>query len=307
MDSYSTLNKKCRLHQTTFTFFCFTDKEFVCNECYKFHRGHKLEIKLDLEDKAKSLGSLKINDQTKILDLFASYRDSLKEIGGEIEREIANANNSIDTFKKNCSISLPENKTLFDLSFEEYDALENLTQKYRNMWTLRKKIENVLLITSSAFNEYYFMPLYNEVKMIQKEVDIIDNSPFRIGYPPTILLNQKSGEHYLSDGNKNHFITFDLKEDYHIKGFKIKLSDFDCSLKNFSVSILREDSFVLVKSYLCPHYDSSVEWNEFELNEIGKVVKFSLIDNWGESGGDYILIKALQFKVGISSLGYNFD
>lgn len=298
-------NLKCKLHQNEFTFFCFDEKEFVCNECYKFHRGHKLEIKNDIEDKAKSLESLRKSDQTKILDLYASYRDSLEEIGNQIEKEISNTNEDIDNLKKNNNLSLPKNKTLFDLSFEEYEAIENLNLKWCNINNVRKKIDQVMVKMSSTFNEYYFKPLYNESKWLQKEIDIIDNSPYHIGFPPQIIINQQIGDYYLSEGNKNHFITFDMKNDYYIKGFKIKLSDFDCTLKNFTVSILKNGTFVLAKSYICPHYNSLIEWNDFELNEMGKIIKINLIDNWGESGGNYMLIKEIQFKVAVVSVDYS--
>ena len=83
-----------------------------------------------------------------------------------------------------------------------------------------------------------------------------------------------------------------------MKAIRISVDDYDCSLKNFKVEITsplgtRENIGTFTRS----KYIDNNGFQEFEINKGCKGIKLYLIDNWGEGGGNYILIKRIDFNV----------
>ena len=52
-------NKKCSKHKNeNFIFYCFDDKKFLCDTCFKEHRKHNIEVKSELIKFDKNYKSL---------------------------------------------------------------------------------------------------------------------------------------------------------------------------------------------------------------------------------------------------------
>ena len=42
-------NSTCANHkESKFSFYCFDDKSYLCDECFREHKDHKIEIKSDI-------------------------------------------------------------------------------------------------------------------------------------------------------------------------------------------------------------------------------------------------------------------
>ena len=104
--------------------------------------------------------------------------------------------------------------------------------------------------------------------------------------------------YYLTEGNRNHFVEFSFKTIYFLKAIRISVDNFDCSLKNFKVEITSPSGAIEnVGTFTRSRYKDNNGFQEFEINKACKGIKLYLIDNWGEQGGNYILIKRIDFNV----------
>ena len=112
------------------------------------------------------------------------------------------------------------------------------------------------------------------------------------------MLGKSLGDYSLSEGNRDHYIIFDLGKDYYLKSIRIKVDGYECTIKNFTVSVKEGNGYTFIQKYIRDKYSDNKEFQEFNIEKEGRIFKFDLIDNWGSGGGNYILIKELQFYVG---------
>ena len=78
----------------------------------------------------------------------------------------------------------------------------------------------------------------NNFHWINSEVLIVDNSSFSdINKSINMLKNNTS--YSLTKGNRNHFIEFSFIRNYFLKSIRIKVADFECSLKTFKIEVFR--------------------------------------------------------------------
>lgn len=291
-------NEKCYLHPNSpFMFYCFDDKKFICNKCYKNHREHNIEIIDDLKEVAEQSGEYADKDFNTLLSHYTGFKEELMKIQKDLAIEISKLSDQIEMMriKANSSNSVTpsgKGKLLFDMSYEEYDRIASLI-KYNG------KFDNFKAKINAASEKLDLSP-YKNLRTLTKEVNILEYSPYREGYGPEVLIGKKEGMYYLSEGNTNHFIVFDLGKKVFIKSIQMTIHEFECTVKNFKISVKdnNEDQFKLVSSYECQPYWKTMAKQEFRVGVTGRIMRFDLEDNWGPGGGKFILIKRIFFNVG---------
>jgi len=171
-----------------------------------------------------------------------------------------------------------------------YDTIEELKKENAEIKNRLNKLEN---------NTKDLTFKKNNFRWINNEVNIVNTSKVYDNYYPDILLGKNnSHDFYLSDGNRNHYIEFSFITNYFLKAIRISVDDFDCSLKNFKVEITSPlGTIENIGTFTRSKYINNKGFEEFEINKGCKGIKLYLIDNWGERGGNYILIKRIDFNV----------
>jgi hypothetical protein len=291
------LNKKifCSNHTSNpYEFFCYDDKLYLCDKCFKTHKKHNIEIKSDINETNSLFIIIKKTVYSVLLEQYKSFKEKLIEIRKNLEIEINNIQNFIDKFSnseyENYHNDL-KNKNIFEIDYTNFlffTQIFNNCEKINDLGNQLNKLSNQMKLIK-----------YKNLKWINKEVNIIESSPCHEGFDPDILLEKKNGEYYLSEGIKNNYIIFDLLKKYYLKDIKISVHDYECSLKNFVVSYLDENKkWVIVKKFLKNAYNKNEIYQNFEINVECQKIKLDLIDNWGKGGGNYILIKRIWFNVG---------
>ena len=209
------------------------------------------------------------NNLKKIIEKLFEQIEELKEENKKIKeenKEIKDENNKI---KK-------ENKKMF----EEIELrLKKLETNNNN--------ENKQIIKKNNFH------------WINKEVNIINYSKFVPDFGPDIILGKSTLNDYsCTEGNRNHFIEFSFIKTYYLKSIRIKVDNFECSLKTFSVELIDQNNNINnIGTFVRSKYKDNTGFQEFEINSECKGIKLNLIDNWGSGGGNYILISKIDFYV----------
>ena len=178
--------------------------------------------------------------------------------------------------------------------YDLYDELkrENKEIKSQNEKLQKRldEIENKSLISHLKKNNFHW---------INNEVNIVDNSKFYGDYQPNIMIKANNKQPYsLTEGNRNHYVEFSFKTIYYLKSIRISVDSYDCSLKNFRVETISPNGEKInVGTFTRSKYEDNKGFQEFDIEKECKGVKLYLIDNWGEGGGNYILIKEIGFYV----------
>lgn len=295
--------RKCKEHKNEYEFFCYDDHEFVCFQCFSNHKRHKIEIKSDIEKSEKNFNNLKNSNKTKILDKFNSYSENLNQMQELIIKEIKRIYIAIDEIKSQEMMELGDDiKSVFDLSYQQYENLEKINNSKINyspdsMQLFTESFQKLVMKIKENWGFSRKKHDENSFKWLQKEINVFSSSKYYGDYSPDIMLDKKHGSYYLGEGNKNHWVIFDLNKVFFVKSFKIMVDHYDCSLQDFSVSVqLEKDDWKKIKDFKCEHYSKQNGFQEFSLEQEGKIFKFEFINNWGSMGGDYILVKKLLFN-----------
>ena len=113
------------------------------------------------------------------------------------------------------------------------------------------------------------------------------------------MVNKSNLEPYsCSDGNRNHYVEFSFDMTYFLKSIRIKVADYECSLKTFKIEIIKNNGERYIHGqFVRSKYEDNKGFEEFEINQICKGIKLYLIDNWGEGGGNHIVISKIDFYV----------
>ena len=82
---------------------------------------------------------------------------------------------------------------------------------------------------------------------------------------------------------------------YYLNAINILVDDYECSLKTFRVELTAPDGPIVdAGTFVRRKYEDNPGFQEFKMK---KKIKFYLIDNLGEQGGNFILIKRILFNV----------
>jgi hypothetical protein len=292
-------NTKCSNHPNLpFAFYCFDDKTFLCQKCFKLHKKHNIEIINDLKEKSEFYSRTINTENFSYIDQYNEHKKALLNIRNIIDEKINEIEKIIKKLSEENNIT-PEqndlidkkNKTLFDLSYNEYVKLIDILDLSEEIKIISTKIENL--------SNNMKLSRYNNLHYISNEVKVINQSITHDGYGTNILLGKENGPYFLTEGNKNHYIVFDLGKKYYLKGIKITLHDFECTLKNFKISVMDDNNnWKIISSFVCQPFNKEDNFQYFDIDIDTQMVKMDLIDNWGNGGGNYILIKRLYFEVG---------
>ena len=231
------------------------------------------ELKEKMNSKAPILSEIENNSINLIIFLQNS---KYKEASYNLVKENLELNKNPEDFK-----SIIE---------KLYDTIEELKKENAEIKNRLNKLEN---------NTKDLTFKKNNFRWINNEVNIVNNSKVYDNYYPDILLGKNNSRpYYLSYGNRNHFIEFSFITNYFLKAIRISVADYDCSLKNFKVEITSPlGTIENIGTFTRSKYIDNNGFQEFEINKGCKGIKLYLIDNWGSGGGNYILIKRIDFNV----------
>ena len=293
-------NTKCSNHPNlAFSFYCFDDKIFLCQKCFKLHKMHNIEIICDLKEKADFYSRIINTKNFCFIEQYDEHKKTLLNIRNIIDEKISDIDKIIKNLKEkniekqsqNLDLIEEKKKTLFDLNYSEYTELIEMLDLSEEIKKLSIKVENL--------SNNMKLSRYNNLHFINTQVKVVNESITHDGYGTNILLGKENGPYFLTEGNKNHYIIFDLGKKFYLKGIKITLHDFECTLKNFKISVMDDNNnWKIVSSFICQPFNKEVNFQYFEIDVDTQIVKMDLIDNWGNGGGNYILIKRLYFEVG---------
>ena len=293
-------NTKCSNHPNlAFSFYCFDDKIFLCQKCFKLHKMHNIEIICDLKEKADFYSRIINTKNFCFIEQYDEHKKTLLNIRNIIDEKISDIDKiiknlkekNIETQSQNLDLIEEKKKTLFDLNYSEYTELIEMLDLSEEIKKLSIKVENL--------SNNMKLSRYNNLHFINTQVKVVNESITHDGYGTNILLGKENGPYFLTEGNKNHYIIFDLGKKYYLKGIKITLHDFECTLKNFKISVMDDNNnWKIVSSFICQPFNKEVNFQYFDIDVDTQKVKMDLIDNWGNGGGNYILIKRLYFEVG---------
>ncbi len=176
---------------------------------------------------------------------------------------------------------------------------ENRKIKEENSKIIEKNNEIELRLKKIEINNQNQIIKKNNFHWINREVNIIKHSNFDSTYVPEIMLGKEESQRYsLTQGNRNHFIEFSFKKMYFLKSIRIKVDNFECSLKTFTVEIIDQNgNSDNIGSFIRSKYQDNSNFQDFEINKECKGIKLNLIDNWGSGGGNFILISKIDFYV----------
>ena len=222
---------------------------------------------------------------------------------------IQDKSNSIDNNEKLKSIVIQLCERVDKLTKENSQILEEnkrIKEENKEIKSKLEIIENELNGNKSSKIEYNFFNRSKTFKQkekvlhwINKEVNIVSHSDFITNYPPDIMIEKKEGPYSLTNGNKNHFVEFEFDNNYFLEAIRIKVErSFDVSLKNFKVeTISKNGERNNVGSFKRKKGKDIEGFQEFKIKKECKGVKLYLIDNWGSSYGNYILISRIDFNI----------
>ena len=222
---------------------------------------------------------------------------------------IQDKSNSIDNNEKLKSIVIQLCERVDKLTKENSQILEEnkrIKEENKEIKSKLEIIENELNGNKSSKIEYNFFNRSKTFKQkekvlhwINKEVNIVSHSDFITNYPPDIMIEKKEGPYSLTNGNKNHFVEFEFDNNYFLEAIRIKVErSFDVSLKNFKVeTISKNGERNNVGSFKRKKGKDIEGFQEFKIKKECKGVKLYLIDNWGSSYGNYILVSRIDFNI----------
>ena len=280
-----------------FLFYCFDDKSFLCEDCFREHKSHNVEIKSDIKKVSDFVELLKKSNTKNIKKIYEDIEKKLKDLKEKIEQILSEIQKLSEKFKGNEEIKIPD-----DISNTKYEEFENLL----NCINVKHKTINISKESISFLNKIqnnlqeFVIP--TNFKYINKEVSVINNSSIHSNYSVDILLGKSSAlEYTLFEKSNNHFLIVDLSKKYYLNSIRIQVTSYDCSLKNFVVYIKERDedeNWIKVNNFIRKRENQNDQYESFNIGYYCKQIKFLFVDTWGITSGNYILIKRIDFEVG---------
>ena len=281
-------SKKCDEHKKeNFKFYCFDDKKFLCDKCFKNHRKHNIEVKSELEILDNLYKSL--NKEKQIKEKLEELKSILTEVKEKIEKKILpKVISLLESFN---NLNFKNESSIFDLTFKEYENIEDYVKVFDSIKDINIKINKSLNLGR----------INKDFRIINKEVNIISNSKVYTNndFNLDVMLNKKDGAYSLFDGKINHFAIFDFKKKLYIKNVLISVKQgCDCVLKNFKISFKnKEGNWELISSYLCQNEKYEKDMQYFLVDKETQFLKIDFINAWQYGSGNFILIRRLSFEV----------
>ena len=285
---------KCSL-QISYT----NDKfEFIIEKMGKIFKD-RFKISLTMSQLQENKYFKLFENPQEIIEEFNEKIDLKTPILSEIENNSINLIIFLQNSKyKQVSYNLPKENFELNKNPEDFKSIiEKLYDTIEELKKENKDIKDRLNNLENKTNDFNLKK--NNFHWINDEVNVVSNSKQYGNFSPNIMIGKdKSESYYLSDGNRNHYVEFSFKTIYFLKAIRISVDNYECSLKNFRVEITSPNGTKEnVGTFTRSKYEDNTGFQEFEINKVCKGIKFYLIDNWGEGGGNYILIKRIDFNV----------
>ena len=282
--------RKCDNHkEINIAFYCFDDNSYLCSKCFKEHKKHNIEIVDDLKEKDKVYKSL-LAAKLNFTEYYKKIKNILEKVQTNIQQTIQFITKKMEDLKNGAPPG--ELKSLFALSYKEYEHIGHITDLNSNIKDMLHKLEEATKILKKQSE-------YTNFRAINKEVQVIEKSKILPEFPIDIMFERDSSQEYtLFDGSQDHYIVMDLGKIFYLKSIQIGITAHDCSLKDFYVLTKnRKGEWEKVSKFLCKPYNDKLGLQEFFIGKETQFVRMELSSTWGIKSGNYILIKKIFFEV----------
>lgn len=288
MQDYFWYEEKCINHQDkNSNFYCFDEKVFLCDTCFKDHKKHNIEVKSEI--KKNDTIYRQITPKNSISENLKEIKNKLTEIKVELEKKLTKINTLISSLN-NSNVSVWDTP-IYKLNYSEYESIDIYCSIIESLKDFVKKISELTSNKNSIYKKFY---------EIDKEVDIIEHSKEHKTFNLNGMLGKNKEGFSLFEGSKNNYAIFNLNNFYYLKEILISVKQkYKCVLKNFEVFIRnKSNKWEKIGNFACMDNNYEEEIQKFPIEKETRFVKIHFIDTWPHPGeSDTMLIKKLSFIV----------
>ena len=288
MQDYFWYEAKCINHQEkNSNFYCFDEKVFLCDTCFKDHKKHNIEVKSEI--KKNDTIYRQITPKNSISENLKEIKNKLTEIKVELEKKLTKINTLISSLN-NSNVSVWDTP-IYKLNYSEYESIDIYCSIIESLKDFVKKISELTSNKNSIYKKFY---------EIDKEVDIIEHSKEHKTFNLNGMLGKNKEGFSLFEGSKNNYAIFNLNNFYYLKEILISVKQkYKCVLKNFEVFIRnKSNKWEKIGNFACMDNNYEEEIQSFPIEKETRFVKIHFIDTWPHPGeSDTMLIKKLSFIV----------
>ena len=288
MQDYFWYEEKCINHQDkNSNFYCFDEKVFLCDTCFKDHKKHNIEVKSEI--KKNDTIYRQITQKNSISENLKEIKNKLTEIKVELEKKLTKINTLISSLN-NSNVSVWDTP-IYKLNYSEYESIDIYCSIIESLKDFVKKISELTSNKNSIYKKFY---------EIDKEVDIIEHSKEHKTFNLNGMLGKNKEGFSLFEGSKNNYAIFNLNNFYYLKEIIISVKQkYKCVLKNFEVFIRnKSNKWEKIGNFACMDNNYEEEIQSFPIEKETRFVKIHFIDTWPHPGeSDTMLIKKLSFIV----------
>ena len=288
MQDYFWYEEKCINHQDkNSNFYCFDEKVFLCDTCFKDHKKHNIEVKSEI--KKNDTIYRQITQKNSISENLKEIKNKLTEIKVELEKKLTKINTLISSLN-NSNVSVWDTP-IYKLNYSEYESIDIYCSIIESLKDFVKKISELTSNKNSIYKKFY---------EIDKEVDIIEHSKEHKTFNLNGMLGKNKEGFSLFEGSKNNYAIFNLNNFYYLKEIIISVKQkYKCVLKNFEVFIRnKSNKWEKIGNFACMDNNYEEEIQRFPIEKETRFVKIHFIDTWPHPGeSDTMLIKKLSFIV----------
>ena len=288
MQDYFWYESKCINHQDkNSNFYCFDEKVFLCDTCFKDHKKHNIEVKSEI--KKNDTIYRQITPKNSISENLKEIKNKLTEIKVELEKKLTKINTLISSLN-NSNVSVWDTP-IYKLNYSEYESIDIYCSIIESLKDFVKKISELTSNKNSIYKKFY---------EIDKEVDIIEHSKEHKTFNLNGMLGKNKEGFSLFEGSKNNYAIFNLNNFYYLKEIIISVKQkYKCVLKNFEVFIRnKSNKWEKIGNFACMDNNYEEEIQSFPIEKETRFVKIHFIDTWPHPGeSDTMLIKKLSFIV----------
>ena len=288
MQDHFWYEEKCINHQDkNSNFYCFDEKVFLCDTCFKDHKKHNIEVKSEI--KKNDTIYRQITPKNSISENLKEIKNKLTEIKVELEKKLTKINTLISSLN-NSNVSVWDTP-IYKLNYSEYESIDIYCSIIESLKDFVKKISELTSNKNSIYKKFY---------EIDKEVDIIEHSKEHKTFNLNGMLGKNKEGFSLFEGSKNNYAIFNLNNFYYLKEIIISVKQkYKCVLKNFEVFIRnKSNKWEKIGNFACMDNNYEEEIQRFPIEKETRFVKIHFIDTWPHPDeSDTMLIKKLSFIV----------
>jgi hypothetical protein len=214
----------------------------------------------------------------------------LEKLQQNLQKTLQFISKNLDELKNSAPPS--ESKSIFSLSYKEYEHIGFITELISKIKTMTSKLDESSKILKKQKE-------YTNFRAVSKEIKIVEKSKTLPDFPIDIMFERDNRQEYtLFDGAKEHFIILDFGKVYFLKNIQIGITQHDCSLKEFYIFIKNKNGeWENTGKYVCKPYNDKMGLQVFNIGREAQIIKIELLNTWGIKSGNYILIKKIFFEI----------